>query len=146
MKFKNIWLIVFCFLIGCGQPKDRRNIFNAGDQKPITSLISKKQNTVSILFGNSRAVRSTSKGINPQGGEIFTLVTWHQQGNKYWYPGLINGSIKSIEVVDFKDINGEPIANYTLKEGEAPTGFDSKQYSVKERISYIRSLKPAVYP
>ncbi|KQS36231.1 hypothetical protein [Pedobacter sp. Leaf194] len=146
MKFTNIWLIVFCFLFGCSQPKDKRNIFNAEDQKPITSLISKKQNTVSILFGNSPAVRSTTKGIDLQGGEIFTLVTWHQQGNKYWYPGLINGSVKSIEVLDIKDVNGELTTNYHLKEGEAPVSYDNKQYSIKERISYIRNLKPAVYP
>ncbi|MFC3559079.1 hypothetical protein [Pedobacter jamesrossensis] len=101
---------------------------------------------MSILFGNEPAAKASITGTEGKGGEIYTLVTWNQEGNKFWYPGLINGSVKSIEIVAIGNSGDKIDFNYRLKEGEAPLNKTNSPFTSQERIDYITKLKPSVYP
>ena len=137
---------MFCAAIGCESENERLGIFNAGGQKPITSSVSKKMNTVSILFGNEQAMESAIKGLPFNGDEIFTLVTWNQEHKKFWYPGLINGRVKSIEVVKMTLLNNKVQPFYKLIEGQAPYSQANRPFTKWERIQYITRQKASIYP
>ena len=145
MKFKNILPVLFFFAVACTSP-DKRSIFDAGGQKPITSFLSKKLNTVSILFGNQLALESAKTGRVHQSGEVFTLVTWNQQNKEFWYPALINGRIKSIEVVKLSLSNNQIRHEYKLVKGAVPSNNSHIRFSKRERIDFILSHKASVYP
>jgi hypothetical protein len=146
MKAINILLLLSCTVLACKSPNNKLEIFDASGQKPITSFVSKKLNTVSILFGNEKAMVSAIMGVPHKGGEIFTLVTWNQEHKRFWYPGLINGRIKSIEVVKITLTKNSVQSSYTLTKGEAPYNLAHRGFNERERIEYITSQKASIYP
>jgi len=145
MKHINILPLLSLVVLTCASP-DKRSIFDAGGQKPITSFLSKKLNTVSILFGNQQALETAKMGRMHQGGEVFTLVTWNQQNKEFWYPALINGRIKSIEVVKLSLANNRINQEYSLVKGPAPANTAHIRFKERERIDFILSQRASVYP
>jgi hypothetical protein len=146
MKLYILLLLLSCAIFACKSQNDKLNIFDAGGQKPITSSVSKNMSTVSILFGNEKALKSAIKGIPHKGGEIFTLVTWNQEHKRFWYPGFINGSIKTVEVVKMTLVDNKVKPAYTLTKGQAPYNSARRTFTESERIQYITSQKASVYP
>jgi hypothetical protein len=103
--------------------------FNPGDQ------------TTSILFGNARARESAGGGyVTHNAGEDYRLVTWNQHGNPLWFGGSINGSIKSIEQVSVAEGDNGITFTYDAIQG------DTAGISGEQRIAYILSLNPLIFP
>lgn len=146
MKIRIILTIIAAMVFSCSRPLDKRQIFDAKGQKVITSAVSRKSNTVSVLFGNELALDRSIKGGVPVAGEIYTMVTWNQENKKFWYPGLINGTVKSVEEVKVTSIGNEIKTNYTLLKGAAPIGLTQNPFTPAERIAYITSRRASVFP
>lgn len=146
MKIIYIPLALALSLTSCQGKKDKREIFDAQGQKAITSSVSRKNNTVSVLFGNQAALESAVKGGEHKAGEIFTLVTWAQEAKKFWYPGLINGKVKSREIVRMVVEAGSVKAQYRLIEGQVPGQTPDQDQDDQERIKYITSQRASIYP
>ncbi|MFC3562853.1 hypothetical protein [Pedobacter jamesrossensis] len=146
MKVKLLLFSIILTVISCKPTKDKRVVFDSKGQKAITSSVSKKLRTVSILFGNQAALESALKGGAHRGGEMFTFVTWNQDNEKFWFPGLINGKIKSIEVVNIVLRGNTLKPDYRLVQGTAPKRLTDQLYTQSERIEFITSQRPSIYP
>jgi hypothetical protein len=76
--------------------------------KVITTLIDKKNKTMSTLYGNDIAfqyARRPNGTAYPEHAEL-AMVTWNQQADDHWFGANIPAQIKSIELVKF---NPEPV-------------------------------------
>ncbi|HJT73825.1 MAG TPA: hypothetical protein VJ720_07395, partial [Chitinophaga sp.] len=110
------------FTGGCRQPvadkEHTREMFDAKGQHVITLFANRKQQTMSVLYGNKPAQASALSGYKQHvPGEVFTLVTYHQADSKYWYGSYINGAIKSVEQIT-ATVSGEGYTlNYKLEQG-----------------------------
>ncbi|WP_345331423.1 hypothetical protein [Mucilaginibacter defluvii] len=102
MKTFAMLLCVIAGSYGCANNTSndgqKRIIHNAHGLKVITSFSDRKQQTISLLYGNAPALQSAKTGIHDK-GELFELVTFKQADNKYWYGSYINGAVQSIERV-----------------------------------------------
>jgi hypothetical protein len=120
-----------------------RAIFNARNLKVITSFANRKQQTISVLYGNDAAKTCALSGYKTHvAGELFKLVVFRQADNKYWYGSYINGKLLSEETV-----TSEPSQFvYRLKQGSAPDDSVGHQMSDEARTASILSHKPSVFP
>ena len=122
-------------------------IFDSHHQEVITSFFNKKEGTASILYGNSLAVQSAREETNHHfPGKVFTLVTWYQQPNPYWYGSNINSEIKTIEEVALtRPANNNIAVRYKVIKGNRHI---ARLYSLKkqERINFILAQKASVFP
>ena len=125
-----------------------REMFNADSLQVITSFANSKLQTMSVLYGNSPARQSALLGYRTHSpGEIFKLVTYKQADNKFWYGSHINGAIKSVEIVAAsQSVNATAPLTYTLERGQAPTDSVGDEVKSVNRINYIFSHKPSVFP
>lgn len=124
----------------------QRELFQADGFDLITPFANRKQQTMSILYGNHPAVETslTDHDLHTP-GEIFTLVTWKQTDNKYWYGSFINGPLLGVETVKIiRGPNGSLDTTYQLHDRTAP------KYSIFEdrhaRIDMILAQRPSVLP
>ncbi len=124
-----------------------RIIFNAGDFKVITSAVNKKQKTMSVLFGNAPAVGAALNNANDhQPGEVFTLVTWEEVDNPYWYGATINGKIRLVETIKTSQLaNGRLQFDYQIMPG-TPSAINEHHAGEADRVSFILSMRPSIFP
>lgn len=121
-----------------------REIYNAAGEQVITSFANRKLQTMSVLYGNEVAKKCALSGYKTHAiGEEFTLVIYKQAANKYWYGSYINGAVKSIEKLSLSRDTKE--FTYTLK-GQAPADSLGKPAAVADRVRYILSHQPSVFP
>lgn len=118
--------------------------------KVITSMIDKRDATMSTLYGNDLAVlhaRSNSQHDYPDGAAL-SLVTWSQREDDRWYGAKIPNRVRSVEFV-FVSVapDGHPSYTYAKYEG-APlqkvpvtVGADASG-----RASYLLAQRAAVMP
>ncbi|MBB5634427.1 hypothetical protein HDF26_002905 [Pedobacter cryoconitis] len=121
-------------------------IFDNHDKAVITSFSNQKELTASTLYGNSKAVKTMTEDTGHTTGEVFTLVTWYEQPNPYWYGSMINSDIKTIEEVTITKLaNDHLAAGYQILQGDRQI---SKLYNLKkqERIDFILSQHAMVFP
>lgn len=125
-----------------------RAMFDAGGLQVITSFANSKQQTMSLLYGNTAAKTYVLSGTSVHTpGEVFRLVVYKQADNKYWYGSYINGAIKSIETITSRSTAGS--ANqlaYKLEYGEAPADSTGNKANTATRLTYILSYRASVFP
>jgi len=125
-----------------------REMYDAGKLEVISSSANRNDFTLSILYGNAQALLSSmdSQGRH-MAGEVLTLVTWHQVHNPRWYGSNLNGCIKSIETVNVLSGPDNSLRyEYSIK-NDAAMGDSNENYKERqERIYYIISRKPSVFP
>jgi hypothetical protein len=115
----------------------------------ITSWVSKKDSTMSTLYGNEVAVKYAR--MNPAGkypvGSVLSAVTWSEQEDPRWFGAKIPGKVRSVEFVtvterggfDFERYEGMPLKRVVYKDTEGlGTGVD--------RAAFLMSLRAAVMP
>jgi hypothetical protein len=151
MKPFLLLIIALCVLACNNSAPDKahtREIYNAGGQHVITSFANRKSQTMSVLYGNEAAKRcALSDYATHHQGEAFTLVVYKQTGNKYWYGSYINGTLKSVETVSTLTTKGKTDSlTYHLLQGQAPMDSLGRQITAADRIRYILSHQPSVFP
>ncbi|WP_374163665.1 hypothetical protein [Arcticibacter sp. MXS-1] len=122
-------------------------LYNAGSDKVICSFINDKAGTISIIYGNEQALKSSSNGGTLHyPGERYTLVTWKQKPMPHWYGTDMNGTILSVERVEVqKDGRGALSFIYSQQRGHN-TAAPGKNADKEKRISFITSQLAAVFP
>ncbi|NIG54448.1 hypothetical protein [Chitinophaga sp. Cy-1792] len=135
--------IAVMLLISCSTKKDipalRPYAFNDSGLLVITTVINEKAGTVSLLYGNKAAMaqqlnRKDTLAVPAQ----YTLVTYRNQDNKYWYGSYINGALLRVEQLN---MSGQPA--YSIREYNSPA---YTQTDATSRTDFILSLTPAFYP
>lgn len=119
----------------------------ADSLRVIAIFINKKEKTMSTLYGNSTALTTaitTKRQLVT--GLTYTLVTWNQQSNPYWFGNRIPGHVRSIEKIKIeKDSGNSPLLKYQIYNGKKLMLNEDTSHQ-QERIAYILSLKPSILP
>ncbi|WP_217606551.1 heme-binding domain-containing protein [Chitinophaga sp. GbtcB8] len=125
-----------------------RAMFDAGSLQVITSFANRKQQTMSVLYGNAAAKKSALSAYNTHiPGEVFKLVVYKQADNKYWYGSYINGAVESVETVaGTQSAAAAAPLTYQLDQGTAPRDSAGYKMSAANRMAYIFSHRPSVFP
>jgi len=146
---KNLFLLIIMVITAssCSNPSPdkahTRAIFNAGKLSVITSFANRKQQTMSVLYGNDAAKEYALSSYQVhKSGEVFKLVIFRQADNKYWHGSYINGKLLSEETIT-SDLSH---LVYRLEQGTAPVDSLGQQISAEARIALILSHKPSVFP
>ncbi len=108
-------------------------------QQLISSVIDKKRQTHSVLYGNAIAVqyaRSGATGPYPAGAEL-RLATWSQQEDAHWFGAKVPSHLQTVEVVKV----GTTMAYETY---QAPGWKQMSATDHTDRIDYITHLKASV--
>lgn len=122
---------------------NNREMFDAKGLHVITIFANRIQQTMSVLYGNEAAASAALSGYQQHTeGESFTMVTYEQADNKYWYGSYINGKVKRVESVTY---TGQKL-QYTIEQGNAPTDGSGNVISSASRIQYIFSHRPVAFP
>lgn len=124
---------------------DSTKISSVLEGKVITSMVDKKEKTMSTLYGNdivAEYVRNSGDQHYPAGSEL-SLVTWSQKEDIHWYGANIPGEIKSIEIVKYQDTDSTILESY---EGKTLQLRKSDFETSAKRIGYIISQRAAVLP
>ncbi|RAJ33075.1 cytochrome P460 family protein [Pedobacter cryoconitis] len=158
MRFKiqySALILLLLIAIGCkqnnnhaGELNEAANLpvelhFNQLGLKVITSMINKKEATMSTLYGNEAALKYTkSKEDSTTSGMVFALVSWKQQDDERWFGAKIPGPFQRVEMVTTK-ANGNTIrTSYKTYTGKWQTNPLTEQ----ARIKYILAQKAAIMP
>jgi hypothetical protein len=146
---KNIILILMVSLISltaCSKKNNVTNdgfsrvVFNPGPLKFISNSLNPKNETMSALYGNEKALESLSKeNQTPEAGSVMKLVTWKYHDNPQYTGGTITGELVSIETVQ-ADSAGN--ISYDLKNDQPKITLSNNQ----ERIQYFMSYRPVSRP
>ena len=152
MKQFLLLFIITAAAAACDKPAPdkahAREMFNAGGLRVITSFANRKQETMSVLYGNPAAEKSALSGYQTHyPGEVFRLVTYKQANNKFWYGSYINGAVQRVETIAAVPSAGKADQlTYTLESGRAPADSEGRTVSAAGRIAYILSHGPSVFP
>lgn len=119
-------------------------MFDAGGLKVITSFADNGPQTMSTLYGNAiarRAAFAGAVGASSDGpihglapGAVYTLVTWKQVKNTYWYGSQINGPLLSVERVS---ISADSAVDYKVLKGVVPNASSRLDVIVRQRASVL---------
>lgn len=124
---------------------DSTKISQVLEGKVITSMVDKKEKTMSTLYGNTIAAeyaRSSAEHQYPVGSEL-SLVIWSQKEDIHWYGANIPGEIKSIEIVKYQAPDSAILEYY---EGKTLQSAKPDFATMVKRIGYISSQRAAVLP
>ncbi|BAV07289.1 hypothetical protein FLA_3312 [Filimonas lacunae] len=123
----------------------QRKVFDARGQHVIAVFANRAQQSMSVLYGNDAAKKlSLASSTTPAAGAQFTLVTYQQANNPYWFGSYINGRIQSVEQIT--GIGASPMWTYRLQQGQAPADNTGKPIPSNVRIAFLLSHKPSVFP
>jgi len=128
-----------------------RELFDAGEQRVITSFADNRQQTMSTLYGNGSARRAAVAGVGAQRshdaglvpGAIYTLVTWGQVKNTYWYGSQINGPLLSIERVS---VSPDSAIDYKVLRGTVRGDSARQVTDTSSRVKLILGRRASVLP
>lgn len=124
---------------------DSSKISHVLEGKVITSMVDKKEKTMSTLYGNDIAVehaRSSADHHYPSGSEL-SLVTWIQKEDIHWYGANIPGEIKSIEIVKYQARDSTILECY---EGKKLQSRKPDFAAAVKKIEFISNQRAAVLP
>ncbi|KAA2223718.1 hypothetical protein [Chryseobacterium sediminis] len=146
---KNAILILMVSLVAltsCGKENNdtdnglKRVVFDPGHLKFISNSLNPKKETMSALYGNTKALESLSKeSKSPEAGAVMKLVTWRYHDNPQYIGGTITGELVSIETVQ-ADQSGN--ISYNVKNNLPESSSPDKE----ERIQYFMSYRPVSRP
>lgn len=117
-------------------------LYDAKDQQMISSSISSRNGTISLLYGNDEVLSNKrySKGAN------YTLVTWKQKPMPGWYGTNMNSAIYSVETMSVQSgANHQLNIRYQFKTGPS-FPIENTIPSAKQRINFILAQPKAVRP
>lgn len=122
-----------------------RIVFDAKGQRVLAVFANRKQQTMSVLYGNDVAKQQAlAQQTTPVAGALYTLVTYRQANNQYWYGSYINGTILSVEQLTAA---ATPLQwQYNLLQGKAPADASGNSVSPAVRSAFLLSHKPSVFP
>jgi len=116
----------------------------------ITSSIDRPSSTISVLYGDSVAVRyarSHARHDYPPGAEL-SLVTWALHDDMHWFGANLPGRLKSVESVHVATGPDTPFTSaYELCEGSRlvrTSVFDERSAGGREVA--VLALRAAVIP
>jgi hypothetical protein len=124
--------------------------------KVITTIVDKKNKTLSTLYGNDIAVQAARRGhtgIYPP-GSVLSFVTWTQQADPHYFGANIPGAVRSVEKISFgKEIRkaspqkDEWASCYEIYEG-TPLKRQAERNAgnSKNRMAWILALRASVMP
>lgn len=141
-----ILLVSFISLTSCHKKNDENNtglmrvVFDPGPLKFISTSLNPKNETMSALYGNDKALKSLSNESNaPYAGSLMKLVTWRYHDNPQYTGGTITGELVSIETVH-TDMRGN------ISYGIQNTVANRTPFNKEERIHYFMSYRPVSRP
>jgi Cytochrome P460 len=155
--------VIATTLSGCGNPTPKvaatlnESASLSGDLpinplkwKIITSMVDKKNSTMSTLYGNDVAVRyaRTNAQKNYPEGSTLALVTWTESDDPRWFGAKIPEHVKSVEFV-FVKLNPEGKVSYTYQKYEgSPLKMISleQSFTPREEADILLSQRAAVLP
>lgn len=114
-------------------------VLNMPLQQLISSVIDKKKQTHSVLYGNDVAVQyARSGGAGPYpAGAVLRLATWSQQEDAHWFGAKVPEHLQTVEVVK--------VGTTTAYESyQAPGWKQMPAADHSDRIDYITHLKASV--
>ena len=126
-----------------------RELFDAGELRVITSFADDHQQTMSTLYGNEPARRAALAGGSLAAaaafipGASYTLVTWKEVKNTYWYGSQINGSLLSVERVS---LSAKSAVLYELLKGTVPADSTGHGADRQSRLALIVGQRASVWP
>lgn len=119
------------------------------DWNALTLYVDPKAHTMSVLFGNAKAVAAAK----PRGGSaaapaypagaVLALVTWVQREDPHWFGARIPDAPQSVEFVQVA-APSQPVS-YRCFDGPA-LAEDQAPAAMPERLHLILSLPPATLP
>jgi hypothetical protein len=123
--------------------------FEAQGLHVVSSLINKKQGTMSTLYGNAagRAHATAAPAGAYPAGLVLALVTWRQQPDPRWYGAKIPANLQTVELVKTVPAAASPAVRYQLFRGpdlQPATPADTLQQS--QRAAYILAQQASVIP
>ncbi|ASZ12201.1 hypothetical protein CK934_15150 [Chitinophaga sp. MD30] len=137
---------IFLLATACGKAPapGAREVYDAQGQEVITTRSNRAQHFLAILYGNATARKSALEADSvPMAGAAYTLVTWEEASNRYWYGSYINGDIRSVEKVHVQaNTDGTVTPLYQLVKGKV-SGPES---NVPDRIKWILAQQPLIFP
>ncbi|NCD71673.1 cytochrome P460 family protein [Mucilaginibacter agri] len=110
----------------------------------ITSMINRKQGTMSTLYGNDAARNALLGKAQPNNGEVLALVTWKQQEDPHWFGGLIPGKLVSVEWAKTQNDQNHSFVYQRFDGASLQPHNDTTGNS--SRLHYISILRPSVMP
>lgn len=114
-------------------------VLNMQQQQLISSVIDKKRQTHSVLYGNNVAVqhaRSGAAGLYPAGA-VLRLATWSQQEDTHWFGAKVPEHLQTVEMVK---VGTTP----AYEAYQAPGWKQMPAADHSDRIDYITHLKASV--
>ncbi|MDB5135403.1 MAG: hypothetical protein JWP37_2006 [Mucilaginibacter sp.] len=154
MRIKFVISVPLMMLVAaCSHPADTQTIINQKASVPaafhlqnlrvIASSINKKRQTMSTLYGNSKAINRARSGGLVGVGEELMLITWRQKADENWFGANIPANVVAVE----KIVTGnDPLAvNYQRYEGPALT-LATDTSGQHRRIIAIFGQKDSILP
>ena len=154
MKIKFVISVPLVLLAAaCSHPVDTQTIinqkasvpaaFHLQDLRVITSGINKKRQTMSTLYGNSKAVDRARSGGLVGAGEEMVLVTWRQKADENWFGANIPANVMAVEKIM---TGSDPLTvNYQRYKGPALT-LATDTSGRNQRIAAIFAEKNSIMP
>ncbi|BFO68574.1 hypothetical protein [Chryseobacterium sp. KCF3-3] len=141
-----ILLVSLIALTACSKENNDTNnglsriVFDPGQLKFVSNSLNPKNETMSALYGNEKALESLSKeSQTPEAGAVMKLVTWKYHDNPQYIGGTITGELVSIETVQADNAGN---VSYDLKNDLSQNSSPNKE----ERIQYFMSYRPVSRP
>lgn len=123
---------------------------NPLDWKVMTTLINKKNKTMSTLYGNDKAFEYAHKDGDahyPAGAQL-AMVTWWQKPDIHWFGANIPGKIQKIQILNFSDNrSGGVRTEYNIYQGDPLMLHQERDTAlIAENINFILGCRIATVP
>lgn len=152
MKTGILFFIAACLMLSACSDSAKptlapETIFEAKGLHVITSNFNKKRGTMSTLYGNEAALEAARDGSSQHvPGEVFTLVTWVQEANPFWFGGNINGARQTVETVRVSPADKDNVRVDYEVETDGENVLEKVNFDKQERINFIFDQKASVFP
>ncbi|MBO9658269.1 MAG: hypothetical protein J7527_05535 [Chitinophagaceae bacterium] len=113
----------------------------------ITSVINNRDSTISIIYGNDRAIDfARNKQSLHRAGEKYVMVTSAQKPMPHWYGTNMNGVVLTVEyVTTISDKGGSVVLDYKIQHNN-PGAVVGESFGNISRVEFITSQQAAVIP
>jgi hypothetical protein len=117
----------------------------------ITMYVDDSERTVSVLFGNEKAIAAINECAATGGlplkyapGSVLALITWRQREDPHWFGARIPGDLQTMETVEL----GPPTGQYRYRRYAGAKLLEqlSQSSTQNERTQSILKLAPVLLP
>jgi len=111
--------------------------------EPISFFIDNKNETLNVIYGNSKAVdQSTLDDLkNYKPGSIIYVVSWKRKSDRVWFGAKIPDSLMTVERVAIMDSN--KIRYQFFSNMDLPKIKSDSAFRVKQILNYKSAKSPA---